>query len=301
MRIQTQSLTEGFGTIVCTLPGQSIAGLDREALIDLYKSSGAVLFRGFNVSRDQFVAFSNQFFRASEHPVRTPDEEPGSKGELVYDVDTAKTGGNRSLHSEASDSGPTLDMCWFFCQNAPPVGGETTLGDGIQVLDRLSESTLAAFRANRIAYKWTFPEAQWTEMCGTSDREQAEMVFGKLKEIQTRFAADGSLDLIHSAYAIRPTRYSARDAFVNAVAEYLRGMEHPADEAKACVMFEDGSPIPSAIASEIESACETCEYPLRWNNGDMVMVDNSRVMHGRREWPIEYPRAVYARFGHPTF
>src|SRR5579864_5564585 len=141
MELQVEQLTRTFGTVVLASGGQRISELDFAEIAKLYMSSGAVLFRGFKATTSEFVSFSTHLLVPMEHPVRSPDNAPGFRGEIVYDVDPNKSGGDRSLHAEASDTSVKLGMCCFFCRKAPPIGGETTLGDGVEILERLSDST----------------------------------------------------------------------------------------------------------------------------------------------------------------
>src|SRR5712672_1210615 len=97
--------------------------------------------------------------------MRAPYEhEPLFKGQTIYDVDPNRSGGPRDLHAEASDTGVPLGTCCFFREQASPAGGETTLGDGIEILNKLSPDTQAVFERSRIAYRFTFTKEGWNEL-----------------------------------------------------------------------------------------------------------------------------------------
>src|ERR1700731_2266172 len=137
MSCEIEPLTNSFGVTWRESADQRIVDLDDRKVRKLYCSSGAILFRGFHATMSEFVAFSNRFTILREHPLRVPEGQPNSKTEIVYDVDPDKAGGPRALHAEASDTGIALGMCWFFCEAAPPLGGETTIANGEEVLERL--------------------------------------------------------------------------------------------------------------------------------------------------------------------
>ncbi len=59
------------------------------------------------------------------------------------------------------------------------------------------------------------------------------------------------------------------------------------------VHFEDGSPIRDEILTELRAAGERLQECLEWQAGDMVMLDNSWIMHGRRAF--SGPRDIVTR------
>ena len=58
--------------------------------------------------------------------------------------------------------------------------------------------------------------------------------------------------------------------------------------------LEDGSRIPEDVIEEVKEVSEGLTVDLPWQPGDFVMVDNTRMMHGRREFTGE-GREVYVR------
>jgi len=57
---------------------------------------------------------------------------------------------------------------------------------------------------------------------------------------------------------------------------------------------EDGSKIPVEIMTEVKQVCEQLTVNLPWHRGDLILVDNTRVMHGRREF-TDQNREIYVR------
>jgi hypothetical protein len=46
--------------------------------------------------------------------------------------------------------------------------------------------------------------------------------------------------------------------------------------------FEDGATIPEDLVLEIGAAAGNCVIDLQWRDQDLLMLDNTRFMHGRR-------------------
>lgn len=59
--------------------------------------------------------------------------------------------------------------------------------------------------------------------------------------------------------------------------------------------FSDGSEMPSEIIEEIRRVGEQCMEDIGWQDQDVALIDNSRVMHGRRAFRGD--RVIYSRFG----
>ena len=79
---------------------------------------------------------------------------PEFEHKLVYDVDVSKQGTPRYLHSELANTPMMPDMCWFYCERASPVGGETTVADGIALFELLSVDFRELFLRRNISYVW---------------------------------------------------------------------------------------------------------------------------------------------------
>jgi alpha-ketoglutarate-dependent taurine dioxygenase len=60
------------------------------------------------------------------------------------------------------------------------------------------------------------------------------------------------------------------------------------------VRLEDGSKIPAEVVREIEAVSEACTVELPWWDGDLIMIDNTRVLHGRRAFN-DQKRAILIR------
>jgi hypothetical protein len=48
------------------------------------------------------------------------------------------------------------------------------------------------------------------------------------------------------------------------------------------ITFGDGREIPADLLDEMRGLTDELTRDIEWKNGDVVMIDNTRVMHGRR-------------------
>ncbi|MFJ2902610.1 TauD/TfdA family dioxygenase [Streptomyces sp. NPDC087212] len=64
----------------------------------------------------------------------------------------------------------------------------------------------------------------------------------------------------------------------------------PEEEWPQSVMFADGSPVPAAYVTHVQETGLRLAVDVGWNAGDLLLVDNVLVGHGRR--PFTGPRRV---------
>ena len=66
-------------------------------------------------------------------------------------------------------------------------------------------------------------------------------------------------------------------------------------------LFEDGSLIPDAIVDEIKAVSDRLTVAHRWQRGDLLMLDNSRFLHGRNPVAKLEEREIWTQFGYANF
>jgi alpha-ketoglutarate-dependent taurine dioxygenase len=66
------------------------------------------------------------------------------------------------------------------------------------------------------------------------------------------------------------------------------------------VLFDDNSEIPDDLVSELNEIADKITTKISWKKGDILMVDNTRIMHGRRAFS-DNQRDIYLRLCSPAF
>ena len=89
------------------------------------------------------------------------------------------------------------------------------------------------------------------------------------------------------------TKWLRRRAFCNSV---LIGLwqERELKRTTTFVRLEDDSEIPEDVIAELEEVSAGLTLAIPWQAGDTAIVDNARMLHGRREFTDDQ-REVYAR------
>ena len=65
-------------------------------------------------------------------------------------------------------------------------------------------------------------------------------------------------------------------AFANAILGPSHNYEPPV------YRLDDGSVVSADEIKELRDIAETCTVEINWQDGDVAVIDNTRVMHGRR-------------------
>ena len=265
---QLSGLTADGGAIIersGSVP--NIAGLDRDAVVRIFEHHGVILFRGFALTPPVVLPFTDQYTEKYAPDAIRRQERYGPKGE----VRTVDEGNERApLHSEASFGATWPEIIWFLCNIPSSSGGYTTLCDGVKLWDQLSRTTQAFFLAQPLLFQIKFPT-------GTSQpgRGKIPWPFPSVGVVGQWDKGAGIIELNVLRYALQEAR-NRRLWFANHVI--------CTDPIIDRMGMADGSTIPAEITAEVERASVALTIDLHWEAGDLLMLDNRRFLHGRREF-----------------
>lgn len=256
------------------------SSLGKAELYQLLGHYGVVLLRNCIHSAEDFSAYVRQnSSRLSLDPARVM---VGGAAQLV-DAGRQEIG----LHCENGNSPFWPDITWFYCQEAPRKGSQTTLCDGEKVLASLSPACRTFFERNSIRYSRTVAGDKWRRLvCHYSPTlsDPAAVSIDDLLQIvgddpQTLINFNPHDDSIHYAFstpAILVSEFSQRPAFANSILGPSFNYEVPVIDTVT------GLSIPGEFLVEIAAVSAQYTYPVGWRDHDVVMIDNRRVMHGRQ-------------------
>ena len=284
-------LAESWGDLIESDAAPELSALDRDAIIERFKRRAALLFRGFTVSNASLRSFTDRFSAATLpalHAGLNRDRVPGEDRTMTVDLGSNLVG----YHREMGYSPARPDLLWFHCLAPAVQGGETLLCDGVGMLQKMESSLVARFRDKRIKYVFRGADAAlWSLFVGEPvDRDQALRRLERVPGVHAAPGSNGALDLEYVTSAIQPTRYAGVEAFVNSI--IIFGSE--------VVTFEDGEPIDRDLRMEIAALASDCSADIRWRAGDVLLVDNSRLMHGRAPFKAG-ARRIHVRMSMAAF
>lgn len=183
------------------------------------------------------------------------------------------------------------ELLWFFCRKPALCGGETLLCDGAELFDALPQEIRAALSRRDILYERNHDQATWKRLYCTDSVETLKS-----------YCLDSGIDLtvhqdggITTRFVCSPLRHQRnRTVFINNLLPFALRMIREPERTGASVRFADGETIPVDWVLTMESVANEIARPVSWQAGDIVIVDNSRILHGRRAL-TDSERTVYIR------
>lgn len=272
---------------------ESLGELDNEEIRDVYKVHGAVLFRGFDLSPDELAAITRRFC--------THSALNGSPGRVTLDqangiqyVDP----GLRAfpLHPEMSRLPWKPDICWFGCLNPPTMGGETTICDGIEIVDLMPPDVFDAYASRRLMYATKAEHSSLRFWLGTGEPSKEDLA-APPKDCPFSFVrTDRNVFEVFTAPALHKPMFSNRLAWGNFLffSRYGQGLRN-------FPVFADGTEVPDGLVDAVKEVADKLEKPIKWRKNDLLMIDNTRFLHGRREIARDDKRSIMSYFGYLNF
>ena len=262
------------------LKDRSLLSLDRRVLLQRLAIHGAVLLRGFSASIEDFSALVNKI---TPKTAIDPARQFFAKNVQLVDSGLGAIG----LHCENGTTPLQPEVVWFFCERAAISGSQTTLCDGYEVWNHLSGQTKSLFLTNRVSFSRNVPYELWVKyikhhflhLSNIENITQAMLddVFCHIPGAKATLNEDESLFLCHSTFVARSTFFSSSIAFANSLFTPSHNYEAPT------ILLENGEPIPSWILDECREVTNHLTAEIPWASGDIILIDNTRVMHGRRK------------------
>ncbi|GAB3441575.1 hypothetical protein GCM10027570_07840 [Streptomonospora sediminis] len=279
-RFTTGSYGEGSGKLLTAQGGTTLGDLEPRELIRLLKDAGFLLLRGFQPGLTEFSAFvSAHSDRVTLDPARS-----FHGGEVAQKVDagTAALG----LHIENGNSPFIPDLTWFLCERAASHGSQTTVCDGYRVWEALSPAAREAFAAQPIVYEREVEEQKWKAFVqhhSDDGKPLDEITVDDMRKLSNDPDStviepqdDGSVIYSFRTPAARTTLFGERLAWANSIFGPSFNYRRPH------IAFADGTEFSPELWQEMTEATEACTEDIDWEHGDVALIDNTRVMHGRR-------------------
>jgi alpha-ketoglutarate-dependent taurine dioxygenase len=271
--------TDAFA-LITTPARRPITDVTRERLLEPLAERGAVLFRGFDVTLESFSALVEQ---VSKRTAIDPAREFFARHIQLVDAGTAAVG----LHCENGNTPILPDVVWFYCAKAARRGSQTTLCDGQVVWDRLSTPVRELFERHRVTFARTVPEELWVRYVRHErpdlpadvviTQELVQRMFANMTGTEMIVQDDRSLHVKVTLPMVHSTRFDTRLSFANSLLGPSYNYQTPT------IKLDNGEPIPASALTEIEEVTDRCTHDIPWQDGDVIAIDNTRVMHGRRE------------------
>ena len=201
--------------------------------------------------------------------------------------------GEVALHAERSYMPFRPDLLFLFCFRAASAGGATTVCDGAELFQDLPAETQRHLTAMRSVFRLTLEPPCWREQWNVSTIVDASLTLERL--------LDRSGERPYTSYRFEDERLlieyqapGAHEAWVSgrkAHASYLLQVRDAGS-----LELADGGRLDPGTLEEIRRAAAMRTRDVLLEAGDVLILDNTRMMHGRRAF-ADSSRMVMSRIG----
>jgi len=298
------TLTSGGTTLVSfdltgEPPGDHTGVIEqlRPQIEKVLHSTGAVLLRGLGIDTPQrFHAVVRTFgdplrsYRGGNTPrslvtdgVFTSTEYPPE-----YEI---------SLHNELSYAARWPQRLYFFSLVPATTGGATPICDGRTLLADLDPGVRERFTTRGVTYRQLLHGGfglgkSWQQTFETEDRAEVEAFLADA-EIDFEWTEDDNLRTAQHRPATREHPATGETVWFNqadqwhpsnlppAEAQALLALIEDGEEPPQSVTYGDGEPLPAADLDQVRAAAKRHELSFPWVAGDLMIIENMLVLHGR--------------------
>jgi alpha-ketoglutarate-dependent taurine dioxygenase len=268
--------------------------------VDLVKERlskiGAILFRGFHVSG---VAEFEEFMTAVtgdllDYSYRsTPRTKVSGK---IYTSTEYPADQTIPLHNEMSYTRQWPMVLGFFCVEPSPEGGETPIADSRKVFARIAPEIRNRFMQKNVLYVRNYGQGldlSWQNVFQTQERTAVED-YCRQSGIEFAWKSDERLQTSQLCQAVATHPRTNEQVWFNQAHLFHESSLEPhvreallvaaGEEQPRTAYFGDGLEIDDGDLEQVRAAyaSETVTFP--WQKGDVLLVDNMLVAHGRRPY-----------------
>lgn len=286
----------------CRTPGARLSDAlvwvraERDALDARLHRHGALLFRGFPLESDRdfdvFVeAFGYPNFPYAEslsNAVRV------NRTQRVFTANEAPPSATIRLHHEMAQTPVYPSRLFFFCEQPADEGGATSLcrSDALfAALEARHPGFARDCEEHGLRYSLVMPPRDdpesamgrsWRSTFGVETAGSAEERMRRLG-YTWEWLPDGCLRTTTPVLPAVRTLGGGRRSFFNQLIAAQSWKDRRNDPARA-VTLGDGRPLDPEAWSTVALLAEELAVDLAWQRGDVALVDNFLVMHGRRSF-----------------
>jgi len=215
------------------------------------------------------------------------------------------------LHNENSYQQEWPLKIFFFCRRAAEAGGETPITDVRKVLARIAPEIRDRFASRRWMYVRNFGDGfglSWQSVFQSADKAEVER-HCQARGIEVEWKAGDRLRTraVRSALSRHPKTGEpvwfnhATFFHVSTLEAGLRDSllaEFPDGDLPANTYYGDGSPIEPEVLDHLRAAYRAETVSFSWQPGDLLMLDNMLVAHGRA--PYSGDREILVGMAEPV-
>jgi alpha-ketoglutarate-dependent taurine dioxygenase len=273
---------------------------EKAKLEKLLTRHGAILFRDFEV--DSAATFNDFISEVSSDAIFY--SERSSPRHSVYKNIYTSTDHPEDKeivqHSEQSYNKSFPRKIFFYCEKSSESGGNTPLADARKIYGCIPRPIVEAFEKRRYRYSrcfWQVMGTTWQTAFQTDQKSQVEE-YCKKNDIHFEWQPGYALKTYQTRNTTAYHPISGEACWFNHCTFFnLLSLDEETQEILSCsfepdelpnqTFYGDGESIPHDVIRHLQTAYESEKVEFAWEKGDVLMIDNILVTHGRRRYKGE--------------
>lgn len=267
--------------------------VDTALIEQSFRRHGALLLRNFNFDVPSFRRFAERLCTTSVYN-ESPNRALLDPESNIQSVDLGTEA--FPLHPELSREPWRPDACLFACFSPPANGGETTVCDGVEIVRRLSPARVAEMRQRQLVYLQVAAPRVLEFWLGTATPSRGQLASPPSQCPYFFLEGGGRIIRGFSRPMLHKPMFHDGPAFGNFLlfARDYQGVSNFPE-------LDDGQLVPDEWLDAIREAAAPITHAHAWHRGDILILDNSRYMHGRRAIADPHDRTIASYFGYVDF
>jgi Taurine catabolism dioxygenase TauD, TfdA family len=267
----------------------------RNQIAEELKQSGTILFRDFPLVTDRDF---DEFIRAFDLPnFRYEDSLSNAvrmvRTKRVFTANEAPPEVTIFFHHEMAQTPIYPGKLFFFCEHPAAEGGATPLCRSDVLFERLQRECPEFARDcedKGLLYHTVMPGENdpnsgmgrsWQSTFRAETRDQAEQ---RMRELNYTWEWLDD-NCVRATTPVLPAVFElpdGRKTFFNQLIAAYQGWKDKRNDPSKAITFGDGTPLDREAVMQAIAIAEELAFDVPWQAGDVALVDNYLVMHGRR-------------------
>ena len=278
---------------------------NKERFMSKLEETGAILFSDLPVKDakefDQFVSMFN--LKAFTYKQSLSNAVRINKTDKVFTANEAPKEVEIFLHHELAQTPFYPKYIFFLCTSASQFGGETPICRSDYFYSTMLEQDpglMKKFEDFGVIYNSIMPNGDeldsgqgrsWQKTLGAVTKAAAEK---KIRDLgySCEWIEKDCLAVKTRVFQAIKTLTDGNKSFFNQVLAASLGWKNQSSLGLPPVAFGNGDWIREESIRRMSDAARSLTLVRKWSAGDILMVDNHRVMHGRKPFSGSKPREV---------
>lgn len=256
-----------------------------ERIREKLRREGAVILKGYDIADvEDFSAMTDRIFGRRRFSYAGGASPRRSLRAEIYNSTEYPSDLTLMLHNELSYSSRYPSYVCFACFETAGEGGETTLGSSQNILSRIDPDVADEFRQKKVCYIRRLPAQgmySWRAAFQTSEREEVEKIC-RTAGANLLWANNDTIEIREGRGATTVHPETRREVWFNQAAHFHPlGINADAEATRLNCTFGNGGAIPDDYIAHIRQVLIEEAYQHKWERGEMIILDNRLVAHGR--------------------